>query len=206
MDFISGKGKYILFIGALWGISEASLGYLLHWLPMGFAGAIMFPIGAFFLYQAWQKDASYSSLALITAIAALVKSVDFLLPLPSPMSVLNPMTAILMQGIVLSAFLPLLEKKRSIIMGFAAAFSWIFLFTAFQAFVFRPIDGLWLSALLQMATVFAVITFFGGALLHFAISNESKSFLRFSRFSPSWLHSLLLFAFAIALEALNSLF
>jgi len=205
MQFILAKAKNIMYLGALWGLSEATLGYLLHWLPIGLAGALMFPIGAFFLYQAWQKDRSYTVVAAVTALAALIKSVDFFLPMPSPMSVINPISAILLQGVILSVLFPYLEKKHSLLIDFGTVFSWIFLFTAFQIIVFKPIDGLWLAALPEMIAVFAVISLLGGAFLHVGISKERTFLIQITSFSPSWLHCMLIFAFAIALEALNSL-
>ena len=50
----------IIFWGSIWGIMEATLGYLLHWLPQLISGNIMFPIGAAILLLAYKVNSSRS--------------------------------------------------------------------------------------------------------------------------------------------------
>ena len=44
----------IVFFGALWGITEATLGFLLHFLPPTIAGIVMFPIAVLILVKAYK--------------------------------------------------------------------------------------------------------------------------------------------------------
>jgi hypothetical protein len=205
MTMISKKIKEILFFGALWGLAEASLGYLLHWLPFGIAGAVMLPIGAFVLQQAWQRSIGYGGLAAVTAVAAMIKSVDFFLPLHSPLSVLNPMTAILLQGLVLSLLIHKLENSSRFSLAFAAAFAWITLFTLAQATIIKPSAGLFLSSFNEILAVIAVTTMLGGTLLHLAVFSRNKTSGFINGFSPKWLYTIIFFGFALAAEVFNSL-
>ena len=70
----------IIFYGALWGFLEATLGYVLHWIPTLIAGTIMFPIASVILLRAYNKTKSKSALLYIGLVAATIKSIDLLLP------------------------------------------------------------------------------------------------------------------------------
>lgn len=93
----------IVFYGALWGIAEATLGYLFHGLSRllfipGLAGFIMFPLALFFMHRAYLRTGQVSTLMGVSAIAAAIKLTNLALPVLPPMDTINPAMAILLEG------------------------------------------------------------------------------------------------------------
>ncbi len=103
-----------LFWGALWGIAEATLGYLAHLVTIipGIAGFIMFPIGFYFMTRAYRETGKLGALFSTAAVAAGIKLVDLFLPVLSPIKTINPAMAILMEGLVLLVIYKILQKSR----------------------------------------------------------------------------------------------
>jgi len=62
----------IIFYGSIWGILEATLGYVLHLVPTFISGLIMFPIATFILVRAYQVLGSKKSILYIGLIAAAI--------------------------------------------------------------------------------------------------------------------------------------
>lgn len=94
-----------LFWGALWGIAEATVGYLAHLVLIlpGIAGFIMFPIGFYFMTRAYKATGKPGVLFGTAAVAATIKLADFFLPAISPLKTLNPALCILMEAAVVIA-------------------------------------------------------------------------------------------------------
>ena len=115
----------IIFYGAIWGIIEATLGFVLHILPISIyiSGTIMFPIVGYILYKAYKTTNSKSALLSIGILAAAIKAVDFFMPFGSPFKVINPMISIVMESLVVLIVISLLSKDDilSKISGFAIA-------------------------------------------------------------------------------------
>jgi hypothetical protein len=94
-----------LFWGSIWGLAEATLGHILHWMPIpGIAGYVMFPIGMFFLVQAFRHSGKLSIIFLTALVAANIKLIDFFLPVQSPFAVINPAVAILCESLAVGLF------------------------------------------------------------------------------------------------------
>jgi len=124
---------YVLFFGAIWGILEATLGYVLQFLPPLVSGSIMFPIAATLMIITYQNTKSKSAMIYVAAIAATIKAINFFLPGLPPIKTYNPMIAIMLQSLVMVIFIPLIEKKpvAAKIAGLAlVGFSWRLLFLA----------------------------------------------------------------------------
>lgn len=109
-----------LFWGSLWGLAEATLGHVLHHVPIpGIAGYVMFPIGVFFMVQAFNHSGKLSAIHLTALVAANIKLLDLFLPARSPFAAINPAVAILCEAFVLGLFLKLsdhgkiLSRKKS---------------------------------------------------------------------------------------------
>lgn len=90
----------ILFYGSLWGILEATLGHVLHYIPATIAGAIMFPIAGGILYKAYDATKSKGALIYIGMVAAMIKSIDLLLPQFTIYKTINPMISILLESLL----------------------------------------------------------------------------------------------------------
>lgn len=105
----------VVFFGAIWGLLEATIGYLLHWLPGMWSGLVMFPIGAALMYWAYQNTGRRSAIIYVGLIAAAIKAINFAMPLPAEgiMRVYNPMISIILQSLSVFAVSFLFEKKTS---------------------------------------------------------------------------------------------
>ncbi|MCF7923958.1 MAG: hypothetical protein K9L64_02480 [Candidatus Izimaplasma sp.] len=102
----------IIFFGAVWGILEASLGYVLHLIPGFIAGTIMFPIVMFILYKAYKAMGSRKAIFYVAMVALFIKSANLLMPLPTPFKVVNPMIAMAIESLLVFAVIPLFESKK----------------------------------------------------------------------------------------------
>ena len=166
----------VLFFAALWGIIEATVGYALHWIPGPLiAGSIMFPFAMLVLVQAYKRLESRKALVAIGALAALIKSVNLLMPNLNQFKVINPMVSILLETAIVTVVAVLfVSKKAPVQIGaiFGASLGWRALylgwhgyqylatgFVAFQlrsvanAFEFTVIEGA-LSAVLAAGLYF----------------------------------------------------
>jgi hypothetical protein len=102
----------VLFWGALWGLSEATLGHLLHIVRIpGLAGFVMFPVGIFFMLKAYH-DSSHLRMILLTAsVAATIKLSDLLIPGALVLDVLRPALAILAESLVVIGLAAIVDSK-----------------------------------------------------------------------------------------------
>jgi hypothetical protein len=91
-----------LFWGALWGIVEATVGYLVHLVILipGIAGFIMFRIGFYFMTRAYKNAGKPEILFSTAAVAAGIKLIDLSLPNLSAIHTINPAIAILMESAI----------------------------------------------------------------------------------------------------------
>ena len=103
-----------LFWGSLWGIAEATLGYLVHLVTFipGLAGFIMFPIGFYFMDRAYKESGKYISLLSTSAVAATIKLMDLFLPGLNPIFTINPAMAILMEGALLMIAYKMIQQSQ----------------------------------------------------------------------------------------------
>ncbi len=104
----------IIFYGAIWGLAEASMGYLLHFLPPLVAGLVMFPVAVYILMKAFRATGSRSVLLLVGMVAAGIKAVDFLLPGMSVFKTINPMISIMFESLVVAVAVPMLSSKKQL--------------------------------------------------------------------------------------------
>jgi hypothetical protein len=104
----------ILFFGSIWGIVEASLGYVLHLLPATIAGSILFPIAGLILYRAYNVTGSKTALFYIGLVAAMIKSVNFLLPQYSIFKTINPMMSIVLESLLVVVVIAMITSKHPV--------------------------------------------------------------------------------------------
>lgn len=118
--------KYGLFFGGVVGILEATLGYLLHLLPSGISGAVMYPILFAVGVMAYRTSNSLKSVYIMTFTAALIKLTNLALPMPT-VKVINPAIAILLEGLSVALVLNYtLDKEKEFDFNtiFLGCFSW----------------------------------------------------------------------------------
>lgn len=90
--------------GLVWGAAEASLGHILHWIPIpGLAGLVMIPAAVMILARVFAETSRPDSIAMASFIAASVKLADLALPGRGPSMALRPALAILCEGLLIAA-------------------------------------------------------------------------------------------------------
>lgn len=194
----------ILFFGALWGLAEASLGYALHFLPCGFSGLVMFPIGFGLMYNAYRISGRRSTVLAVGVLAALIKTVDLVLPLTGAMSVLNPVVSILIESLVVFAALKFFESRRVLPAVFLVSAGWILLFVLAQSVFLRPVGGLYLYPLKEMLFYILLNIFVNTGLILLYLRNETRLSLRLQP-EAAVLSAPLILLLALAVELSNTL-
>ena len=127
----------ILFFGAIWGILEATLGYVLHLLPALIAGSVMFPLVMFILYRAYKAIGSRTGVLFVGAVAIMIKATNLFLPFLFPAKTINPMVAMFIQSLLVFLVLPMLDNEKVTvkISAFAiGSFSWRILMLLYYGF------------------------------------------------------------------------
>lgn len=195
----------ILLLGALWGIAEATIGHLLHFLPCGFSGMIMFPIGFYFMYNAYLVTDKKSAVIATAIIAASFKFVDFFLPMKSPMNIINPGMSIVLESLVVYGFIKIFAGKKSFAYTFSLGLSWVVLFTLAQAIIFRPAAGLYLSPLPQMIGFILMNALVSGLLVGFYLQREKIISFKPRNLKPSFMLPALTIFAALLMEIGNSI-
>ncbi|WP_258878022.1 hypothetical protein [Candidatus Xianfuyuplasma coldseepsis] len=135
----------ILFFGALWGIVEATLGYVLHLIPATIAGSILFPIAGLILYRAYNVTGSKGALLWIGVVAATIKSVNFFLPQYSIFKTINPMISIVMEALMVVVVVSLLTSDKQVpkLLAFPiASIAWRGLFVMWMGFQYATTGNL----------------------------------------------------------------
>ena len=97
-------GQSILGWGLVWGAAEASVGHILHGIPLpGLAGLVMIPAGIFILGRVFAETGRPDAIAAASFIAASIKLADLALPGRGPSMALRPALAILFEGLLIAA-------------------------------------------------------------------------------------------------------
>ncbi len=165
----------IIFFGSLWGITEATLGHLLHitpllnsfkWLP----ASILFPIGIFFMEKGYNKTQKISSVFFIALTASLIKMIDVFIT-PNILIVINPTIAILSEGAVFFLFKIYTKELRTSFSFFLVlTLLWESLYIISNATL--PINGIANSGLLNIILFLSITPFSAGFLSYFLIINR----------------------------------
>jgi len=109
----------VLAWGVLWGIFEATVGYLLHLLPFSTSWLVMFPAACFFMAAVYERTGSSLSVLFTGLLCAFIKLLNLLLP-GRVDRVINPAVSILFEAMAMAAAAALLrrlpvEKKKGIL-------------------------------------------------------------------------------------------
>jgi hypothetical protein len=101
-----------MFWGALWGLSEATLGHILHIVRIpGLAGFVMFPVGIFFMLKAYQDSKNLRVIFSTAVVAAAIKLSNLLLPGTYALDVLKPAMAIMTESLAVIVLLFIIENR-----------------------------------------------------------------------------------------------
>jgi hypothetical protein len=101
----------IILWGAVWGLVEATLGYVLHSFSLSVGWLFWFPLAFCFMDKVYRQTNSLISILYTSVIAAAVKLIDFLLP-TSIDRIINPAVSIILEGLVVFAAFKIIERKQ----------------------------------------------------------------------------------------------
>jgi hypothetical protein len=200
--------KSIVYFGAIWGIIEATLGYVLQFLPPLVSGSVMFPIAATIMVSAYFATKNKKAIFYVALVAASIKAVNFLLPGLMPIKTYNPMIAILLQSIIVFVAIAIYEKRGlpHVITSFVvASIGWRILFLA-NITINNALTGFNFPQLRSLETMVSFTLYQGliGALF-LSIIYTIYYFLRHRinlYFKPTWVVSLPLVVLAVILTFL----
>lgn len=156
----------IVLWGALWGIFESTVGYLLHAVSFGASWLVWFPAACFFMARAYRKTGRVSAVFLVGLLAAAVKMLDLLLPGRID-KVINPALSILFEAAATAAVVYLTKRLEGraapLIKAFAANCGW------------RALFAVWLLLAPSWIREISVISTGEKALTFFAVQNLATS-------------------------------
>lgn len=125
----------VLLYGSIWGILEATVGYVLHWLPALIAGSLLFPFALLILRHGYLQTNSRTSVFLMGVVAAAIKGVNLFMPNLTIWKAINPMVAILIEAALASVVVHAFAKDRllktALLVG-AVAIGWKVAFVLYQ--------------------------------------------------------------------------
>ncbi len=101
----------ILFWGGIWGLVEATLGYVLHMIPISVGWCLWFPLAFFFMNKVYKHTEKPISVIYTSLLVAAIKFVNIMLP-GSINRVVNPAVAIILEGTVVFIFYIIANKYR----------------------------------------------------------------------------------------------
>ena len=179
----------IVFFGAIWGITEATLGFLLHFLPPTIAGIVMFPIAAFILVKAYKSTGSRSALVFVGFIAAGIKAVDFLIPGVMSFKIINPMISIVMESLWVAVAYPLIKGtdwKKKLAGGLAASIGWRTGYVIYMAvqFLITGFVSKYLATAGEFINFVVINGILSGAIAFLVIAAEPKLVFSKLKFRP----------------------
>ncbi|MGE5343477.1 MAG: hypothetical protein ACM3SY_18570 [Candidatus Omnitrophota bacterium] len=103
-----------VFWGSLWGMAEATLGYAAHMASIlpGVAGLVMFPIGFYFMLRTLRSTGKFGAVFAAAVIAAGIKLLDFFLPGPGAIYILNPALCIILEALAVIAVYRIVGQRQ----------------------------------------------------------------------------------------------
>jgi hypothetical protein len=100
-----------LFWGALWGLSEATLGHILHMIRIpGLAGFVMLPLATFFMLKALQDSKKLSVIFSTSVVAATLKLSDLFLPGITALDIAKPAAAIVCESLAIIVLVSIIRN------------------------------------------------------------------------------------------------
>lgn len=127
----------ILFWGALWGICEATIGYLLHLLPIKIGYMFYFPIALFFMERAYKSSQKLYSVLFTGCFAALIKLVNLFMEVRID-RVINPALSIILEALTVFTVYYIfnrLHSENKLVKAVSVSFSWRVLYLVYLLFV-----------------------------------------------------------------------
>ena len=100
----------ILFWGSLWGIFEATAGYLLHLISFSYGWLLWYPFACFFMVNVYRKTGRVSSIFFTGLLCSSVKMLNLLLPGRID-RVINPAISIMFESLAVAIVIFAINKS-----------------------------------------------------------------------------------------------
>jgi hypothetical protein len=116
-DTVNKQIMIAVFWGSLWGIAEATGGYMAHMMSAnlpGIAGFIMFPIGFYCMNKTLKASGKTWTIFAAASIASGIKLMDLFLPGISPIHTINPAVSILLEALAVISAVTLSHGRQKI--------------------------------------------------------------------------------------------
>ena len=110
----------VLFWGGLWGISEATVSYLLHLVAPGFGWVLYYPLAYAFMVGAYRQSGKAGSILWAAGLSAAIKLVNLFIT-PRIDYVINPAVSILLEGLVMFCAVVTLSRRNKPILNILVA-------------------------------------------------------------------------------------
>lgn len=129
----------VIFIGAAWGMVEATVGHVIHILSLGIGWMVWFPLAFFFLNSIYGLTKRTSCMLYSAIIAAGIKLID-LFYTPRLDYVINPAVSIILEALtVFAVYQYMLRKDENVKLNYihvmVAAFGWKVLYISYLFFL-----------------------------------------------------------------------
>ena len=154
----------IVMLGTIWGIFEATVGYLLHLASFGYSWIIWYPVACFFMANVYRKTGRFSSIFYIGFICAAIKMLNLFLPGRID-RVVNPAISIVFEALAMTAVVfmarRLLGEKRKnpvikAVMAFSMNTGWRLLYSLYLLFLVPD----WIKDVSVVSSASKFISFF----------------------------------------------
>lgn len=101
----------IIVWGTLWGMFEATIGYLLHRVSFGYSWVIWYPVACYFMSNVYRKTGRVSSIAYTGLLCAAMKLLNLFLPGRID-RVVNPALSIVFESVALAGMVLVVKGLR----------------------------------------------------------------------------------------------
>lgn len=102
----------ILLWGALWGIFEATAGYLLHLISFGMGWLVWYPVACFFMANVYRATNKISSILWMGLLCSSIKLLNLMLPGRID-KVVNPSVSIVLEAAAMAAAICVFQQMKT---------------------------------------------------------------------------------------------
>ena len=147
----------VLFWGSLWGLEEATLGHVLHLLPVNIGWLFWFPLAYLFMFLTYQKTGKVTAVLWTAAMASSIKSIDLLLPIRID-KVINPAVSILLEGAAVFLLVKVIRPRTTGKSRFLIPFASSLIYQLFYM-IYISIVPLFFTAIPGVTNVFTYLNY-----------------------------------------------
>lgn len=154
----------VLIWGGMWGIFEATVGYMLHLLPFSVGWLVWYPVACFFMLNVYRKTHHAEAVVLVGLLSACIKLMNLFLPVRID-KVINPAISILFEAVAVAAVVYAIKnffenRERTLpfkaIAILAANTGWRMLYALYLMFLVPD----WIREISVISSAKSLITFF----------------------------------------------